>query len=104
MHLYVEANDGFLGNDDAARPPPAPGAVKPAPLEKSHVFIQTNGPFAYDPNKDFAVFDIPKVPPSGAPPGTPQQQVLVSRRNPGEKFDQLVCHRLDLQFRKKTVV
>jgi hypothetical protein len=100
MHLYVDANDGFLGEQQAAEAPrPAP-AEKKEPPPKSHVFIKTNGPFTYIPPKELAWFDCPPSPGGGILPAAPEQ-VLVSREHPEKKFDQMLCDHLKLWFRKK---
>jgi hypothetical protein len=99
MHFYVDASDGFLGNSDdrPARKAPGPKAMP----EKSHVFIRTLGPFTYDPNKELAWFDSPPAGAGGLLAAQPEQ-VFVSREHPEKKFDQLVCDRLALHFRKKS--
>jgi hypothetical protein len=103
MHFYVDANDGFMGNNDNPdAKSPARAKVDPkAVADKSHVFITTPGSFTYDPNKEQARFDSPPMPIGGRPAGAPQQQVLVSKEHLEKKFDQLICDRLDLQFRRK---
>lgn len=95
MHLWVDAASGFLaGAEDFGKKTPGPKT----PQEKSHVIIKTNGPFHYDLNKELAWFDSPSNT-NGSP-----EQVLVSREHKlgdGKKYDQLLCDRLELQFRKK---
>ncbi len=105
MHLWVDSRSGFLGNE-AGGPRPSPG-----PTEKSHLFVQTLGPFVYDLRKDMAFFDIPK--------GATREIVQVMREHrlgegkarkepptdkttvePPALFDKLKCHHLELQFRK----
>lgn len=88
MHLFIDSKSGFLapGKDDPTAKPP----------EKSQLVITTHGPFAYDVLKDFATFDIP-VKPNGQFP----EQVHVNRYHELDKRDQLICERLELQFRRK---
>ena len=96
MHLYLDAQSGFLATADK----PAPAADEPA--EKSHVTITTAGPFHYDLTRERAWFDVPTVDP--AHPSASAEQVLVSREHKvgdGRKYDQLVGDHLELQFRKK---
>jgi hypothetical protein len=103
MHLFVDNSDGFLGAAETpARPAADPKSVadnKKAP-DKSHIFIKTSGTFTYDVPKDLAWFDGPPFHKGGAVPNRPEQ-VLVSRLHPGQKYDQLYCDHLKLQFRKK---
>jgi hypothetical protein len=102
MHLFIDSNDGFLGRDEPA-PEAKPVAKKDGPPPpKSHVFIQTQGPFTYDLTKELAWFDCPPVHKGGVLPAAPQR-VSVSRMHPERKFDQLDCDHLKLQFRRKAV-
>ncbi|MFO0864529.1 MAG: hypothetical protein U0744_07745 [Gemmataceae bacterium] len=100
MYLYIDADDGFLASPKEF----AEGAKKePAKKsgEKSKVVVKTDGPFRYEPMREFARFDIPKRGPTA--PKTPDQ-ILVTRENRVgnvSKFDQLVCDALSLQFKKK---
>lgn len=101
MHFWVDAKAGFLGgepNEKNAKPAAAPG-----PPEKAHIHIKTGGPFVYDLVKETASFESPAVRDPGAGPIAPDQ-VHVERRlkSAGSKFDQLICDRLDLTFRKRT--
>lgn len=106
MHLYVDSSSGFLGNNDA----PKKDRGEP---EKSHLYVKTNGTFVYDVIKDIATFDSPKQNPKSAT----QDEVMVMREHRvGESdadtgkvgepllthYDQLDCHHLELQFRRKT--
>jgi hypothetical protein len=109
MHLYVDANSGFLANnptkekEQTAKPPEKakPGMAsekdKTAP-EKAHIIIKTQGPFNHDLIKNLARFDIPRVNPASRVP----EFVIVQRViDSVGKFDQLVCDHLEIQFRKK---
>jgi hypothetical protein len=102
MHLWVDANSGFLANTQDFGKQEAARAKKGA-AEKALVVIRTAGPFTYDLTKDLAWFDAPTRPANTTP--TSPDEVTVLRKNrhgqEGEKIDQLVCHRLELQFRKK---
>jgi hypothetical protein len=105
MHLYPEeTNSGFPSGGNDTRKPAAGARAgkKDKKQERSHVVIRTPGQFHYDVPKDIATFEIPKT---GA-----QEQVMVTReiirnkaekRVKGEDFDQLLCSRLVLQFRRK---
>lgn len=97
MHLYVDADSGFLGSGKEA-PPPTKDSVKAAvkepvePPKKSHVVIKTQGPFNYNVEKNHAQFDISQDP-SPFP-----NRVAVHRFHEESKLDQLDCERLQLQF------
>ena len=115
MHLYVDANSGFLsGGEDGKKPPMV---AKPGPPEKTHLHIKTFGPFVYDLIRDKARFDAPT-----GNRGALADRVEVARYEPMRKLrpiplktpladkdkaslqdmpDLLVCDHLDLQFRRK---
>ncbi len=99
MHLWVDADSGFLaGPQDFKKPEPARGAKAP-PVEKSQVVIKTAGKFTYDLKTELAIFEGPREGELVAP-----GEVVVSREHKlgtGKKYDQLVCDRLEMQFRKK---
>src|SRR5262249_46603199 len=107
MHLYPDANSGFLVNAKGDRPAKAEPAAGPkgkgeeSKGERSHVVIRTAGPFHYDLVKDLARFDGP--PGSGAD----GEHVHVLRspfkdtNEQGDLVDQLLCDHLELQFRRK---
>jgi hypothetical protein len=125
MSLSVDARSGFMGGapeptagkaearprSDAAAAKPDPRATKAPenkqassstdaqkalPPQKARVFIQTQGPFDYDMRTDFAVFEISKN------PNPSPNNVVVRRVNEAEgKLEQLVCDRLEIQFRRK---
>ncbi|MBX9679780.1 MAG: hypothetical protein K2X38_13540 [Gemmataceae bacterium] len=103
MYLYIDADDGFLASPkEFAEGPKKDGAKNNG--QKSKVVIKTDGPFRYEPMREFARFDIPKRGP--AAPKTPDQ-ILVTRENRVagvSKFDQLVCDALSLQFKKKAEI
>lgn len=108
MHLYVDSRSGFLAGSEeqksaaSVRRPPDRKGTTPAP-ERSHVVVQTNGPFHYDLTRDLAWFDSPAAD-SKIPPSSPNNQVLVSRQHKvggSEKYDQLLCDHLELQFKRK---
>jgi lipopolysaccharide export system protein LptA len=108
MHLYVDAGSSFLnGRHDAQDKSASPDKAKelvgpPAPPEKAHVHIKTDGPFRYEFGKDsdLAHFDVPKEDP--ARPLLSPKDVTVTRyhRSLG-KADQLVCRHLELRVRRK---
>lgn len=110
MHLWVDATSGFLGNDGSF------STKQPSDAEKSHVFVKTAGKFVYDLRKEMAHFYSPE---GSSNAGMPEE-VLVMREHrigegkakretapgkPGDPlptlYDQLVCHHLELQFRRK---
>ncbi|HZT80599.1 MAG TPA: hypothetical protein VFA26_10265, partial [Gemmataceae bacterium] len=99
MDLHVGSNFLSTGPEQpAAQPaPPRPGA--PAPAEqpaKSHVVINTEGPFVYDVTKDRATFDIPRATSEFA-----VYQVIVVREREQGKHDRLECQHLELDFLRK---
>jgi lipopolysaccharide export system protein LptA len=111
MHLWVDANSGFMGTDsskkakdgaaEAAKAPPAgknPATAAPqAPPEKAQVVIKTQGPFLYDCLTDHARFDISQH------PGPHPNNVEVHRQHgPNGAWDQLICDHLELQFSRKS--
>jgi hypothetical protein len=110
MDFWTDGGSGFLGGPPNKKNPPpvsdARGDEKPAP--KAHIRIHTGGMFLYDLTKEFAWFERPPVndSKSGRPAADPlaPNQVHVERRQTVDgkaKFDQLICDRLELQFRKK---
>jgi hypothetical protein len=104
MHFWVDPSSGFLGGTPNQKKPVRPAAAVVAaepPPEKAHINIRTGGPFVYDLTKETAWFESP---PLREDKGFAPDQVAVERRQKidgGEKVDQLICDRLDLQFRKK---
>jgi hypothetical protein len=99
MHLLVDAEAGFPGGGEKKQT--RTSAKKPA--EKSRVVIRTPGAFTYDVPRDHAVFESPSPGKGkGGPLATPPQ-VSVSREHlhNGKMYDQLICGRLELQFRRK---
>lgn len=102
MHLWVDANSGFLGSTKPAAPkgPAAPGKeVGAVTEEKPKLVITTEGPFFYEVSSDRAYFEIPKQ--NARIP----EKVTVTRLSgtPGqEKRDQLLCDRLELKFHRKS--
>ncbi len=112
MFLYMDGQSGFMSSgkpkpDSKERKPPAPVAVPaaasatakaPVP-EKDKVVIQTQGPFEYLVETDFARFDISQH------PGPYANHVEVTRQyapaEAGGPRDYLVCDHLELQFRRK---
>jgi hypothetical protein len=114
MHLYTDANSGFLsgpgksngksnGNDSARQ---APTGERQADQETSHIMITTEGPFVYEKSKELARFE--------SPPGKQNahfpDRVLV-RREPlrgdmsdqwDKKYDQIVCDYLTLKFARES--
>lgn len=105
MKFWSDPRSGFLGGTpDAGKPPPN---GKRTPLEKELIHVHTGGPFVYDLTKEIAWFESPPARESKAgkspDPFAPDQVHVhrVQKINGGEKFDQLTCDRLDLQFRRK---
>jgi hypothetical protein len=102
MHLLVDADSGFPGGGDAKKKGQSvKGKAKPP--EKSRIVIRTPGTFTYDVPRDHAVFESPprgkgKDAALASPP-----HVAVSREHlhNGKMYDQLICGRLELQFRRK---
>ena len=106
MDFWTDGSSGFLGGPPNKKNPPPIADEKPAP--KAHIRIHTGGMFVYDLTKEFAWFERPAVKDGNA--GKPAadelapNQVHVERRQTVDgkaKFDQLICDRLELQFRKK---
>jgi lipopolysaccharide export system protein LptA len=106
MHLFVDSDSGFLGSPqkDGAKkdkgkktqPPAAEGkAVAAQPQPKSHVIIQTQGPFNYDVARSHAQFDVSEH------PGPYPNRVSVNRLCEEGKIDELDCERLEIQFSPK---
>lgn len=110
MHLWVDATSGFLGNDGSFT------NKQPGDVEKSHVFVKTAGKFVYDLRKETAHFYSPE---GGSSAGMPEEVLVMREHRIGEGkakrepaagkpadplptlYDQLVCHHLELQFRRK---
>ena len=111
MHFYVDAASGFLGGTPNAKnnaPPKVDGprAAEHIPPNKAQIHIKTGGPFVYDLTKETAWFESPPMrePVAAALPIAPDQ-VHVERLQMVKdkvKVDQVICDRLDLQFRKRT--
>lgn len=104
MHLYVDAQNGFMADTQNAKNKPAPKSSEPkAVAEKAHVIVKTAGSMHYDLTKELAVFDVPPLPP-GAGPGDGEKVHLTRDTSIGGKgkLDQLDCDNLKLTFRKKT--
>jgi lipopolysaccharide export system protein LptA len=81
------------GGDKAAAPAAAGGAD--ADANKAHVVIKTQGPFLFDVPKSYARFDIAQA------PGDWENFVTVIRSHDLERYDQLNCEHLELQFHPK---
>jgi lipopolysaccharide export system protein LptA len=110
MYLHIDTDSKFLSGGPKA-PEPVAGAAdsgKARATQKSHIHISTFGPFTYDVNKDLAVFEGPPVNGvAGDRPHFPSETVRVECvHNKGDKDkeiqDELDCHRLELQFRKRS--
>jgi hypothetical protein len=104
MHLYVDAQNGFMADTQDAKKKPAPKSSEPkAVAEKAHVIVKTAGSMHYDLTKELAVFDVPPLP-AGAGPGDGEKVHLTrdTSINGKGKLDQLDCDNLKLTFRKKT--
>ncbi|MGF1579446.1 MAG: LptA/OstA family protein [Gemmataceae bacterium] len=127
MHFHIDAKDAFLGG--ATRPPetayarvspPTKEVGKAAALvkpKKSHVAIMTLGSFVYDVSQDKATFESPNGTAKGSDGWLGPPQVTIMRTHEvgidGQqshkadeldhevKNDQLVCDRLELQFRTR---
>ncbi len=125
MYFYLDSYEGFLDGNDAAPAPKMPGGAQvrivqaeghrsrhndlagvraeptknpPDKISPEKFRISTNGTFTYDATKGLAWFDsAPR-----SKDGTPPMQVLVSRDDPTEPYDQILCDHLKLQFRKNT--
>src|SRR5262245_38522717 len=94
MNHWVEGGAGFLASGKSpAKSPPAP-AGKP---ERAKLVITTDGKFCYDLKTNRATFDIPHR------PSRHPEIVRVVRQpeNAPDKWDQLDCDHLTLQFRRK---
>src|SRR5262249_2846390 len=107
MHLYPEETDsGFLVSGTPNRKPAPPQArpKKDEPRRRSHLVIKTPGPFDYDLVKDLARFDaLPAE--SGRETRVEVIRVELHEKESdrdGVKLDQLLCHHLELQFRKRS--
>lgn len=111
MDFWSDENSGFLGGPPVKKTPAeaakqAAKAEEGKPAAKSHIRIHTGGMFVYDLTKEFAWFESPPVAEatSAKPAADPlaPNQVHVERYQTGKaKIDQLICDRLELQFRKK---
>jgi lipopolysaccharide export system protein LptA len=71
------------------------GPFPSPPQPKSHVVIQTQGPFNYDVARSHAQFDISER------PGPYPNRVSVNRFREEGKIDELDCERLEIQFSPK---
>ena len=107
MHFWVDSKAGFLGGTPNVKNSQPQRLDERKPPEKAHIQIKTGGPFSYDLTKETAWFQSPP-PREGAAAGQnlpiAPDQVHVERLqtvNGKVKFDQLICDRLDLQFRKR---
>ena len=101
MHIHIDTESKFLSGGpaiDSGNQESVKNAKK-----KSHVHVSTYGKFLYDVNKDLAIFDSPAS--STTRPPFPSESVQVAViHDEGLKTqiqDDLDCHRLILQFRKK---
>ncbi|MBI2807993.1 MAG: hypothetical protein HYX68_23665 [Planctomycetes bacterium] len=113
MHFWVDSRAGFLGGAQDGKkvvlPAPSPLAGRKAiPPEKAQIHIRTGGPFVYDLIKEFAWFESPptresKTGKGHADPVAPDQVHVERLQNTRgkETLDQLICDRLELQFRRK---
>jgi hypothetical protein len=104
MHLYVDAQNGFMADTQDPKKKAAPPSSEPkAVAEKAHVIVKTAGSMHYDLTKELAVFDVPPLPP-GAGPGDGEKVHLTRDTSVAGKgkLDQLECDNLKLTFRKKT--
>ncbi len=106
MHFWVDARAGFLGGTPHTKTPRPP--VQPAPgdaPDKAQIIVKTGGMFVYDLTKETAFFESPttREDKSSMDQFAPDQvHVQRSQKVDGkDKFDQLTCDRLDLQFRLK---
>jgi lipopolysaccharide export system protein LptA len=124
MHLHVESDSPFPGNDPSRAPAKPNGDVdvdlgkkgseKPPevrlmgpelPPEKAHIIITTPGRFVYDMFKDYdlATFSVPNAGLAGAAPSF----ITVIRQNPRSDAnqminnDQLVCEHLIVRLKRR---
>jgi hypothetical protein len=106
MVLQVDSRSGFLSSGPEkkeSRPPAKPGE-KPSCPEKSRVIILTMGPFTYDLPPDLAWFESPPRANQNPGQGIAPDQVQVWREHvqgTATLYDQIICNKLVLQFRKK---
>jgi hypothetical protein len=131
MRIYQDARSGFLGNARDGRkanaepvrargatPKPAAPAAATAqaapkgkatcPAKRELIVIKTEGPFDFDLRTNFATFDTP--PRVTKQKGQPAYHVTVERiykvtpapPGQGPLYDQVICQRLELKFRRKT--
>ncbi len=101
MDFWTDGSSGFLGG-----PPNKKNAQPSADAPKAHIRIHTGGMFLYDLTKEFAWFERPAAKENAGKPADDlaPNQVHVERRQTVDgraTFDQLICDRLELQFRKK---
>jgi hypothetical protein len=106
MILYTDPREGFMAT--TSKPPPVPSTAKAnattgkpvSVADKTKIIIKTPGPFDYDLNKDFAIFEVPSRPSLHLPQPVTVQRIAQPLANPNSA-DQLDCERLELQFRRK---
>lgn len=103
MILYSDPREGFMAT--GAKPPAQVNAATAKPArtespEKSQINIKTAGPFTYDVQKDFAVFEVPAKANQHVPQPVMVRRIPQPKTNP-HVSDQLDCERLELQFRRK---
>jgi hypothetical protein len=99
MDLYTDAESGFLSS--GAQPASSRSTTRTTfipepPREKTHVIIDTPGTFDYDLHTDLAIFEVPK----SLDAQSPDRVKVIRVPKPGV-YDQLICSRLELQFRRK---
>jgi hypothetical protein len=112
MDFYTDGGAGFLGGPPNKKSSPPIDAGEQKPASKAHIGIRTGGMFVYDLIKEFAWFERPasKEGNTGKPAADDlaPNQIHVERRQivdgkaRADQLDQLICDRLELQFRKKT--
>ncbi|HMC66335.1 MAG TPA: hypothetical protein VKI65_15465, partial [Gemmataceae bacterium] len=110
MHLWVDANSGFLGSGKepaahAPAPVASPGSAavslrpsQPNVPEKAQVVINTQGPFVYDLRTDVARFDILQ---QHEPRRRPDQVHIYRLQKRQGIYDHLICDHLEIEFRRK---
>jgi hypothetical protein len=108
MHFWVDAKAGFLGGTPNAKKPAEPPVADAKPAPKAQIHIRTGGPFLYNLVNEHAWFESP-LPRDGGKDAEhiAPDQVHVERSQTvhgKETLDQLICDRLELQFRKKTAL
>jgi hypothetical protein len=101
MDFWTDGGNGFLGGPQTKKQ-----AAGESQVEKAHIQIHTGGKFVYDLTREFAWFESPPLRDAKGKPNDEfaPNQVHVERRQKVDgraKLDQLICDRLELQFRKK---